>query len=267
MGRPEDVDQGQSQPRREFERRLPRRPSERRQEPSRSRPQRDDEERRSMGRCRADVDTRRRLAKVHRYDRPCRPERLRLLGRFGSLERVGHYGLRAALPRKRPFPIAAALLDSRREDAGKDPQGEYQLRQVGGRGLCNRYAGQCHRLRLRQGGYPAYRGRLRPADIGLRPLELFADDHRLAERGDGVQPLRAGLRLDVGTDQGVRETGADREDRTLRQSGLAMDARIDARQDRSCGQHQTRQGEIDAEDRRHCSLDHGTRGVDDGTDR
>ena len=83
---------------------------------------------------------------VHRYDRPCRPERLRLLGRTGPLERVGHYGLRAALPRERPFPIAAALLDSRREDAGKGPQGEYQLRQVGGRGLCNRYAGQCHRL-------------------------------------------------------------------------------------------------------------------------
>lgn len=197
------------------------------------------------------MDTRRRLAKVHRYDRPCRPERLRMLGRFGSFERVGHYGLRAALPRERLFPVAAALLDSRIEDAGEDPQGEYQLRQVGGRGICNRYAGQCHRLR--------------PADIGLRPLELFADDHRLAERGDGVQPLRTGLRLDVGADQGVRETGADREDRTLRQSGLAMDARIDARQDRSCGQHQTRQGEIDAEDRRHRRLDHGTRGVDDGT--
>ena len=151
------------------------------------------------------------------------------------------------------------------EDAGKGPQGEYQLRQVGGRGLCNRYAGQCYRLRLRQGGYSAYRGRLRLADIGLRPLELFADDHRLAERGDGVQPLRTGLRLDVGTDQGVRETGADREDRTLRQSGPAMDARIDARQERSCGQHQTRQGEIDAEDRRHRSLDHGTRRVDDRT--
>lgn len=156
-------------------------------------------------------------------------------------------------------------MDSRREDAGEDPQGEYQLRQVGGRGICNRYAGQCHRLRLRQGGYPAYRGRLRPADIGLRPLELFADDHRLAKRGDGVQPFRAGLRLDVGADQGVRETGADREDRTLRQSGPAVDARIDACQDRSCGQYQTRQGEIDAEDRRHRRLDHGTRGVDDRT--
>lgn len=167
MGRPEDVDQGQSQPRREFECRLPRRPSEGRQEPPRSRPQRDDEERRSMGRCRTDVDFGRCMDEVHRYDRSRRPERLCLLGRFGSLERIGHHGLRAALPRERPFPVAAALLDSRREDAGKDPQGEYQLRQVGGRGLCNRYAGQCHRLRLRQGGYPAYRGRLRPADIGL----------------------------------------------------------------------------------------------------
>lgn len=80
-----------------------------------------------------------------------------------------------------------------------------------------------------------------------------------------MQSFRTGLRLDVGTDQGVREISADREDRTLRQSGHAVDARIDARQDRSCGQHQTRQGEIDAEDRRHRSLDHGTRGVDDRT--
>lgn len=98
-------------------------------------------------------------------------------------------------------------------------------------------------------------------------MERFADDHRLAERGDGVQPLRTGLRLDVGTDQGVRETGADREDRTLRQSRAAVDARVDARQDRSCGQHQTRQGEIDAEDRRHRRGDYGTRGVDDRTGR
>lgn len=67
-------------------------------------------------------------------------------GGLDLFERVGHHGLRAALPRERPFPVAAALLDSRREDAGKGPQGEYQLRQVGGRGLCNRYAGQCHRL-------------------------------------------------------------------------------------------------------------------------
>ena len=76
----------------------------------------------------ADVDTRRRLAKVHRHDRSRRFERMRLLGRIGPLERIGHYGLRAALPRERPFPVAAALLDSRREDAGEDPQREYHLR-------------------------------------------------------------------------------------------------------------------------------------------
>lgn len=87
----------------------------------------------------------------------------------------------------------------------------------------------------------------------------------LAERGDGVQSFRSGLRLDVGADQGVRETGSDWENRTLRQSGLAVDARIDACQDRSCRQYQTRQGEIDAEDRRHRRGDYGTRRVDDRT--
>ena len=104
------------------------------------------------------------------------------------------------------------------------------------------------------------------ADYDLRTSAYDRwDDHRLAERGDGVQPIRTGLRLDVGADQGVRETGSDRKNRTLRQSGPAVDARIDACQDRSCGQYQARQREIDAEDRRHRRGDHGTRRMDDRT--
>ena len=111
---------------------------------------------------------------------------------------------------------------------------------MGGRGLCDRYAGQRDRLRFRQGGHPAHRSRLRPQNIGLRPLECVANDHRLAERRDGVQSLRAGLRIDVGPDKGVRKGGADRKSGTLRESRPAMDALIDGSQDRSCRQHQTR---------------------------
>lgn len=80
-----------------------------------------------------------------------------------------------------------------------------------------------------------------------------------------MQPLRSGLRFDVRPDEGVREAGTDRENRTLRESCPAMDARFDGRQDRSGRQHQTRQGAVDAKDRRHRRRDHGAGRMDDHT--
>ncbi len=44
-----------------------------------------------------------------------------------------------------------------------------------------------------------------------------------------------------------------------------MDARLDGRQKRPGRKHQARQGALDAEDRRHRRLDHGSRRVDDDT--
>ena len=141
MGRSEDVDQVEPQPRRVALGRLPRRPGKGRQEPSGGRAERDDQEYQSLGRCRKDMDTRRRMDAMRGYDGSRRPERLRLLGRSRPFECLGRHGLCTALPRERPFSTAAALLDTGREDAGENPQGEYQLRQMGGRRLRDRHTG------------------------------------------------------------------------------------------------------------------------------
>ena len=71
--------------------------------------------------------------------------------------------------------------------------------------------------------------------------------------------------IDLSNEQTVRGAGAYRRDRTLRESGVKVDALLDGRANGSGRQHKAGQAQVGAEDRRHRRGDYGARRMADGS--